>query len=137
MGWVEDEFQERSDYEQFVPQLWNAMRDSIGVAVTEFNKHTSDAATNHLTAGDCTAMGKYCRRVAKRFGSVSVEIFLEEKEKALKTSTDPAQPANPICGYRIKADRSGAEFFENRTEGSVGISTEDACRRALKQFIFP
>jgi hypothetical protein len=145
MGWVEEKFQYESDLKRFVPQLWDEMRDRIGVAVAEFNGHTSDASEKHLEVKDCTSMGPYCRRVSKRFGAASIEIFLHDKVRLLKASSLHATPTmesgevrsggKTIGGYRIKADRSGAEFF---LEGGdqPSISVERACQLALEEFVF-
>jgi hypothetical protein len=137
MGWVEDKLKEPADFANFVPQLWDEMRDSIGRAISEFNAHTSDAADDFLAAKDCTAMGRYCRRISKGFGKLSIEVFLEEKGNLLKTSIVPHGPDRSVCEYRINADRSGAEFFIRDAEGTLVISPEKACQRALEDFIFP
>ena len=131
MGWVEDRFQNDSDFKTFVPQLWNAMRDSVGVAISEFNAHTSDASSKYLEAKDCASMGSYCRRVSKGAGPNSIEVFLQEKKRLLEVKSDGIMP---ICGYRIKADRSGAEFFLVPTGDP--ISVDEACQIALEKFIF-
>jgi hypothetical protein len=128
MGWVKDRL---TNYPQFTPKLWDELKDSIGVAVMEFNDSTSNAADNHLEAKDCTSMGKYCRRVSKAYGAVSVEVFLDEATKMLKIAPDVS-----ICGYRIRPDRAAAEFFKDTPEGPFGIPVEEACRMAIEEFIF-
>jgi hypothetical protein len=132
MGWVEDRFQNDSDFKKFVPQLWDAMRDSIGVAISEFNAHSEDASKKHLEAVDCLSMGHYCRRVTKGHGP-SLEIFLQDKKRKLMVRQDGAT-FKEVCGYRIKRDRTGAEFFYEPSGTSVDI--EVACRAALEIFIF-
>ena len=130
MGWVRT----KAIHEpRVVPQLWDEMRDSIGNAVAEFNaleSNASDASSEHLDAKDCTAMGIYCRRVTKAFGAISIEVFLQEEDRTLRTSR------SVVCRYRIRSDGSKAEFFLDKPEGSVAISTEEACRLALEEFIF-
>jgi hypothetical protein len=132
MGWVEEKFQNDSDFKVFVPQLWDAMRDSIGIAISEFNAHSEDVSKKHLEAVDCSSMGSYCRRVTKGYGP-SLEIFLQEKKRTLMIKQD-GSTFKSICGYRIKRDRSGAEFFYEPTGDSMDV--EVACRAALEIFIF-
>jgi hypothetical protein len=131
MGWVGDKFQNDSDFKTFTPQLWNAVRDSIGVAVEEFNAHTSDASFKHLEATDCTSMGTYCRRITR--GASSIEVFLNDRTRTLGVKMDAAT-RKEVCGYRIKEDRTGAEFFFKSTGDAMDV--EIACRVALEVFIF-
>ena len=135
MGWVEDRFQYESDLKRFIPQLWDEMRDRISVAVAEFNGHTSDAAQNHLEAKDCTSMGTYCRRVTKHFGAVSTEVFLHEKNLTLHAKSHSGA-LTTVCKYRIRADRTGAEFFLDGHGDSFPIGVDEACKMALESFIF-
>jgi len=133
MGWVEDRFQNEADFKKFVPQLWNAMRDSIGVAISEFNSHMGDKSGEHLEATDCTSMGTYCRRVTRGSGPISIEIFLNAKTRTLTARQDGATLIT-VCGYRIRHDRTGGEFFLESTGDSIEVDI--ACRGALETFIF-
>jgi hypothetical protein len=133
MGWVDDRFQNDADLKKFVPQLWDAMRDSIGVAISEFNAHSEDASKKYLEAKDCTSMGTYCRRVTKGSGPTCIEVFLQEKKRTLALRQDGGTHQK-VCEYRIKRDRSGAEFFFDGTGNPIEV--DDACRMALEIFIF-
>ena len=129
MGWVNDRLH---TYPRFTPKLWDKLRDSIATAVSEFNGSISNAHSDFLEFSDCTAMGPYCRRVEKRLGP-SIEVFLDEKTKTLRTS----KPDNAVCGYRAKADNTGLEFFLAAPVGPIGITVEEACKIALEDFLFP
>jgi hypothetical protein len=130
MGWVADKLRDDADYPRLISKLWIDMRDSIGQAVSEFNKTTSEISEDYLAVKDCAAMGQYCRRVTKAFGALWVEVFLDEETRTLNTSQNVT-----VCGYRVKQDRSAAEFFVEDADGPA-IAVEHACQLALKDFIF-
>jgi hypothetical protein len=54
MGWVENTFADELAHMESIGTLWNAMRDSVGVAVQEFTKRTSGCGIT-LTRKDCRA----------------------------------------------------------------------------------
>ncbi|HSR07239.1 MAG TPA: hypothetical protein VLM42_08825 [Bryobacteraceae bacterium] len=136
MGWVENTFADELVHMGSIGALWNAMRDSVGVAVQEFAKRTSGCGVT-LTRKDCRARGQYCIRVEKGPQPSSIELFLDEEDKAFKVSlsTEPEQ-AKQICGYRLTPDRSELEFFEVVDGIGCGLSTETACEKAMRDFLF-
>jgi len=137
MGWVENTFADEVVYINSIAGLWNAMRDSVGVTVHEFTKRTSGSGIP-LTRKDCKARGQYCIRVEKgQQPPSSVEVFLDEQDKTLKVSLpDEPERARLVCGYRLKADRSGLEFFDVVDGTASQLSTEAACEKALRDFLF-
>jgi hypothetical protein len=137
MGWVGNRIRETEELPKHLPSLWNSMRDSIGMAVSEFKqRYASDAAEEHLSAVDCSAMGRFCRRVTKAFGSVAIEVFLEEKAGTLNTSAWMGLPSSTVCRYRLAAGKAEAEFFTDGADGPRTLHVEGACRMALESFIF-
>src|SRR5580700_7445231 len=135
MGWVEKRFTEELAYTNGIEALWNAVRDSVAVAVQEFNKRTNAGVIRN----DCRARGQYCIRVAKggpKFSSI--EIFLDEEERWVKASV-PSEPetVQRVCGYRLKKDAPSLEFFRTDSTGdNPSLSVDDVCELALGDFLF-
>jgi hypothetical protein len=137
MGWVKDRFDEQAVYAVEVPRLWNRMRDSIGVAIREFNERTT-GTPNSLDRTDCRDKGGYCTRILKAVDNSSIEVYLDERSQSLNASRGGHTAAGKICGYRITEDRKGAEFFVQDAEGNArALTVDDACEMALSEFIFP
>jgi len=135
MGWVKDRFSEHLAYDAEVPKLWNRMRDNIGQAVVEFNEQTA-GTPNTLDHTDCMAKGKYCTRIHKAIDNSSIEVYLDESSRTLNCSREGRMLAEKICGYRITEDRKSAEFFEQGQSGTCTISVDEACQKAIAEFIF-
>ena len=133
MGWVKDQIQEEENLPKLLPNLWNAMRDSIGAAADDFNDTISDASDEWLEAVDCQSMGRFCRRVTKCSGMLAIEVFLDVKERELKVSERLQEQV--VCQYRMATDGTRAEFFTEGPEGPIILTVEQACRMALKDFI--
>jgi hypothetical protein len=133
MGWVEQEFIDEQTYRQGVPALWDAIRDSIGLAVAEFNERLD--GLQKITAADCTARGRWCRRISKADGS-NIEIFFDEADRTLRTSTNSAEQPSLVCSYRLKKDRSGLELYCDSPDGTSPLSVDEGCRVALRSFLF-
>lgn len=133
MGWVEDRFVEREAYAQGVHALWNEVRDSMGRSKTEFNRLTAN--TRHvLNTSDCHARGAFCLRVSRTpTEAATLELFLDEGGRFLKSSTGSGQPDVTVCAFRIAEDRSRLEFY---VEGEGTISADRACERAASSFLF-
>lgn len=136
MGWVENKFTDELAHMGSIGTLWNAMRDSVGVAVHEFTECTSGCGVT-LTRKDCRANGQYCIRVEKGQPLSSIELFLDEEDKALKISlsTEPEQTKR-MCGYWLTPNRLGLEFFDIVDEVTAPLSAETACEKALSEFLF-
>ncbi len=131
MGWVDDRFKDQLAYQSGVPKLWNKVRDSVGLSVIEFNERTG-GTPNVLDRTDCQSQAKYCIRFHKALDNASLEFFLDEGKRSLKTSRDSS--ITTICVYRLTGDRSEIELFSESLEQV--LSVEDACRTALHDFIF-
>lgn len=123
MGWVAERFQAERTYQTKLPAFWDAMRDAVGHAVEEFNKH-SDGPTVDRT--DCTARSNHCVRLHKASDNSTLEIFLDEKSRDLKTSK------GAVCSFGVSADGRELEF---RQGGDV-ISVDEACQKAIEGFLF-
>jgi hypothetical protein len=135
MGWVDDTFRERIASETEVPKLWDSLRDSIGLAVEEFNRRTA-ASLDTLERNNCMAMGRHCLRVRRTLGGSAIEVFLDEQNQSLTVARNGLNKL--VCGYRLSKDLSQAEFFIQK-EGDTPermLPVEEACRRALKELLF-
>jgi hypothetical protein len=137
MGWVKDRFNEHLAYAAEVPRLWNRMRDNVGEAVVEFNERTAGTG-NTLDQTDCMAKGKYCTRIHKAIDNSSIEVYLDEGNRSLNVSREGRTAPGEICRYRITEDHKGAEFFVQEPHETAlrAISVDEACQRAIAEFIF-
>ena len=137
MGWVKDRFDEQAVYAAEVPRLWNRLRDSIGVAMSEFNERAG-GTPNTLGRTDCRAKSDYCTRILKSIDNSSIEVYLDERSQSLNASRGGHTAAGKICGYRITEDRKGAEFFVQEPHETAlrAISVDEACQKAIAEFIF-
>jgi hypothetical protein len=81
--------------------------------------------------------GKYCTRIHKAIDNSSIEVYLDESNRSLNVSPE-GRAAREICRYRITEDRKGAEFFVHEPHESAAraISVDEACQRAIAEFIF-
>ncbi|HUA18540.1 MAG TPA: hypothetical protein VMB25_07335 [Bryobacteraceae bacterium] len=134
MGWVEDRFASQTALNQGVPKLWNAIRDCFGKAVLEYNSHVVGTG-QELTQSDCTSNGRWCKRLEKRTGSSSLEVYLDISVSSLKMFRQPENIMKVICIYRLAKDGS-LELFFRALEGDVVRTPEEACRMAMEEFLF-
>lgn len=136
MGWVQDRFREQAAVAKYLPILWAQMRDSIGIAVEEFNQGTA-GTVDGASAVDCRAMGRFCRRVTKTTGQI-LEVYLDEPNHLLKTAAEQGADEVVVCAYRWSAERGGMEFVrESEGVPAEPMSAERACELALSPFLFP
>jgi hypothetical protein len=66
MGWVEEKFLDKIAIGKLTQPLWDGLRDSIGMAVMEF-QHA--VPSSHLARKDCTSRGNFCIRIEKPNGT--------------------------------------------------------------------
>jgi hypothetical protein len=139
MGWVENRFLDEEKYEETLSSLWNEFRDALGTAVKEFSRRVSGSNSAPLSRKDCTARGnQYCVRLQKSHPDESLEVFIDENDKSLKTALQ-SEPSviKTVCNYRLKADRSGLEFAApNAENGFTSLGIEAACEMAIGSFLF-
>lgn len=142
MGWVEDKFLDDQAYSDLLPTLWNDIRDSVGLAVrefNEFNEKTKGHATT-VSAKDCTARPGDCIRVQKNHpSSYSIEVFIDVPNRCIRTalSTEPDK-GKSVCGYRLQPGRAALECFmtDKTTRVDSLASIEEVCRVAIGAFLF-
>lgn len=130
MGWVEDKIKDRRATEKFTTVLWNALRDSIGDAVTDFqvNVHLPEVSSK-----DCKARAPLCMRVEK--GGSFIEIFLVKDDQSIQKSGD-GDGDSLIARYRLKADKSGLQFYREGEGSDVILTADMVARCALEDFLF-
>ena len=134
MGWVAQRIEDHKKTVEYLPRLWDSLRDSIGNAVEEFKALVAQPGVDR---GDCRARGLMCIRVYKP--GASLEIFLSPSDATVKlapgtntiTGTDAGEE-KMLCGYRLKGDRSGLEFHGT---GGVSLTADDVSRLALATFL--
>lgn len=139
MGWVEKTFLDEVAFRKVVPVLWNEVRDSIGTSREEFNKRMAGSTTVTFSTEDCKSLSAYCLRIRTvPFSTDCVELFLNDGTKTLMMKRGTVDDGlKRICGYRLKGDRSSAEFFVELPDGGTSpISVESACEMALHEFLF-
>ncbi len=117
--------------------MWDRVRDSIGAAVFEFNERTK-GTPNTIDHTECMAKGQYCTRIHKAIDNSSIEVYLDESDHSLNVLQEGRMSLGKICGYRITEDHKSAEFFmhEPHETASRAISVDDACQKAVEEFIF-
>lgn len=135
MGWVEERFASQLLLNKGVPKLWNAMRDSVGQAVIEYNARVPDTA-HELTLSDCKAQGRFCRRLERKHTGASLEIYLDESNASLKISLQPSAVSESICGYRLQPSGEVVEFFVATPGGAIAKTADEASRMAIEDFLF-
>jgi len=126
MGWIKNKYLDDKTYLDGLVQLWDGVRDSIGLAVIEFNQYANGSVTHK----DCTARSEYCVRIEKEGGSI--EVFIDPMTRCVKKSTKPGEDAI-ICKYRPRQDHLGLEFSND----GDALGPEEVCKRALESFLFP
>ncbi len=129
---MEQEFVDEQAYRRGVPALWNEVRDGIGLALIEFNARLF--GLQEATAKDCTSKGQWCLRVLKSVDGSTIEVFIDEAERAVKSAAPLGEPST-VCRYRLKQDRSGLELFTESLDAQRVLSADDACRAALHDFL--
>jgi hypothetical protein len=136
VSWVDDEFKERIAINSGTIALWNAMRDSIGLAVSEYNRRVAET-DSQLSRSDCSAKSRFCVRVEMKRKDRFIEIFVEENEPVLNVGSQAEQESREICRYRVNADRSGLELYLKKPDQTTStITPEEACKLALHDFLF-
>jgi hypothetical protein len=131
MGWVADKINENTIINTKIVELWNALRDSIGGALLDFQLSVHDSG---VTAKDCKSRGRFCFRVEKK-GSF-MEVFLDMPHHLVKSATLDSEEKT-VCGYRLDATRQGLEFFSvQETQEPFPLSAEIVSKLALEEFLF-
>lgn len=135
--WIRERFLDEEAVVRFTDQLWNDVRDLVGLAVQDFNefapKYESLAS---VTSRDCTSRAN-CIRIERIERSVPIpdfiEMFLDEATRTLCTSRkhENQRPNSTICRYGPNGERTGLRFLSLSGEE---WSTNDACKAALGSF---
>jgi hypothetical protein len=133
MGWVEDKFSNRVLVNRALPQLWNAMRDSIGQAVLEYNSRVAGTG-QELSSEDCKSNGRFCRRIEKKIDGGVLEVYLDTTDATLKVFQQPSSATKAVCSYRLHD--SGLEFFLAMPNGDIAKTPDAACQMAMDEFLF-
>ena len=130
MGWVAEKFKEHEDTKNHLDGLWNGLRDSCQIAVSEFVVKIDQL---NVERRDCSARGKRCQRITK--GTQFIEIFISESDQSVRSALGTDKEI-VLAYYRLKDGGKGLEFFEERDGGSVSITADVVCRKALEEFLF-
>jgi hypothetical protein len=85
----------------------------------------------------CSARARFCCRVVRSRDNEAIEIFLDDRERKLKTvlRTDTADSERAICGYRLDSNGTALELFIEREGESRVLSMDEACEAALGEFM--
>lgn len=136
MGWVSSRISNQQAFTRGLPIFWDAIRDNIGQAVTEFNESTGGMGGHTIDHTDCTARGRRCTRLHKALNNSAIEIFMNESDKSLRTQLrDGAE--STICNYRLDSDGSKIEAYTTDKEGNHRIlPIADVCEIAVGDFMF-
>ena len=132
MGWVEQAFEDRIALKRGMVALWNAVRDSVGTAVIEYSQRT-EGLCKGFSMDDCKAKGRFCIRI-RRGEDTSAEVYLDESDDSLMFARAGGD-ARRVCGYRLRSDRKGLEFFIELDSMASPISVERSCELALAEFM--
>jgi hypothetical protein len=149
MGWVKQRFIEESLYSfpgHAVRALWDTFRDSIGLAIEEYNDAVAEA--DRAISRDCTSRGPYCVRIRREAKGESWELFLNRENRRLDKSSGPEGQMS-ICGYRLTQDSKGLEFYsldesfiavpnlpEDASEANMTLTAEQVCEMAIRDLLF-
>jgi len=137
MGWVDDRFKREAATSRKIGPLWDSIRDSIGRAVMEYNRHVSGTDCTVYRA-DCTAKANMCMRLEMRGTKPrSVEVFIDDNEPSLNVYDGVTKESKEICRYRLNDDLTAIELYsENPDSISTILTVDSACEKALSNFLF-
>lgn len=133
MGWVNERIKDEVAY-RLLPKFWNAMRDAVGTAAEEFRGHSLIDESEALTWSDCRTKARCCVRVNRRGNSI--EVYLDESDKTLKTFMVSDATTTTVCEYRLGKSRADLELFIQDENGSRVLTEDQACEKALEGFLF-
>jgi hypothetical protein len=132
MGWAEDEFLDNLAYEREIPGLWDRVRESVALAVQEFNARVLGTAHSPVDLSDCSAEPLCCRL---HKDNSKLVVRLNEDQRLLTTSSNGA-PGKTICHFRLAPGRSALELFLKENDVTTPISIDEGCKRAIREFVF-
>lgn len=105
MGWVAEKFKEHEDTKNHLDGLWNGLRDSCQIAVSEFVVKIDQL---NVERRDCSARGKRCQRITK--GTQFIEIFISESDQSVRSALGTDKEI-VLAYYRLKhRHRCGKEL---------------------------
>ncbi|MEO8592572.1 MAG: hypothetical protein ABI759_04550 [Candidatus Solibacter sp.] len=112
--------------------LWNAVRDAVGLSIQEFT-NSNRIEEERVLRADCTSMSRRCIRVTR--GAKFVEIFMDEQSHRIQFIQQPNLSAT-IAQFRPNSDRSGLECFTVGDDGEISLSMDAIAERALSGLLF-
>jgi len=134
MGWVEDKFLDKIAIGKLTQPLWDGLRDSVGLAVIEFQEMVPSAT---LRSKDCTSRSSYCIRVERNNGT-SLEIYLDTSAQLVHIGSGADEVL--ICSYRLNVDRSNLEFYKEISlcgkSSFETLTAEAVSKMALEKYLF-
>ena len=80
--------------------------------------------------------GPFCSRLHEALSGSAIEVYFDDGEKKLKTARRDGT-MRTVCGYRLAVSREALEFFIEADDGAQILSVDDACEKAVGDFIFP